>query len=122
MTSPPRLTVYRCRRDGHLVMVRGDACPTCSRSDLEPHEVAGDGRVVVWTTIHIPPTRYAEEAPYTVVLVELEGGLRVMGRLIGDAGRALGTQVRLDHVDPERGPLFEAVDPDTSSAGDLDSG
>ncbi len=91
-------------------MVRGDACPTCSRSDLEPHEVSGEGFIVVWTTIHIPPTRYANEAPYTVVLVELEDGLRVMGRLLGDAGRGLGSQVRLDHVDPERGPVFEAVD------------
>ena len=60
-------------------MTRGDACPTCGRTGLEPHEVAGEGRVVVWTTIHVPPTRYAAEAPYTVVMVELDGGLRTMG-------------------------------------------
>lgn len=110
MTSPPRLTVYRCPDDGQLVVARGDACPACGRSDLEPHEVPGDGFVVVWTTIHVPPTRYADEAPYTVVIVELEGGLRTMGRLIGDGGRELGAAVLLQRVDPERGPMFAAAD------------
>jgi len=110
VTNPPRLTVYRCRLDGQPVTVRGDACPRCGRPDLEPHGIPGDGRIVVWTTIHIPPTRYADESPYTVAMVELEGGVRIMGRLIGDAGRELGAQVRLQRVDPERGPIFEPVD------------
>ena len=91
-------------------MARGDACPICGHSELESYEVVGTGRVIVWTTIHVPPTRYADEAPYTVAIVEFEGGLRTMGRLTGDAGRALGAPVRLHHVDPERGPMFEAVD------------
>lgn len=91
--------------------MRGDARSTRERPDLKPHEIPGDGRVVVWTTIHIPPTRYADEAPYTVAIVELEGGLRIMGRLIGDAGCELGAHVRLRRVDPERGPIFESVDP-----------
>lgn len=111
MTSSPRLTVYLCRHDGQPVTVRGDACPTCRRPDLEPHEIPGDGRIVAWTTIHISPTRYADEAPYTVAMVELEDGLRIMGRLIGGAGRELGAHVRLHHVDPERGPIFEAFNP-----------
>ena len=64
----------------------------------------------------MPPTRYAAEAPYTVVMVELDGGLRTMGRLVGGAGgRALGACVRLHHVDPQRGPIFEAADPATPS-------
>ena len=91
-------------------MARGDVCPDCGRTDLEFYEVAGDGRVVVWTTIHVPPTRYADEAPYTVAIVELDAGLRTMGRLIGDSARELGAHVRLHHVDSERGPMFEAAD------------
>lgn len=97
-------------------MARGDVCPICGRSDLEPHEIAGEGRVIVWTTIHVPPTRYADEAPYTVAIVELEGGLRTMGRLTGDAGRELGAHVRLRRVDPERGPMFEAAESDAPRA------
>ena len=91
-------------------MARGDACPICGRSDLVPHEVAGEGFIVVWTTIHVPPTRYANEAPYNVVLVELDSGGRVMGRLSLDSWRASGSRVRLRYVDPERGPMFEALD------------
>jgi uncharacterized OB-fold protein len=50
--------------------------------------------------------RYREEVPYTVVLVELEEGVRVMGRLAEGRRAERGRAILLRDVDPERGPVF----------------
>ncbi|WP_018922957.1 Zn-ribbon domain-containing OB-fold protein [Salsuginibacillus kocurii] len=41
----------------------------------------GQGIVYSHTTIHAAPANFADEAPYTVVLVEHPSGLRFTGRL-----------------------------------------
>ncbi len=77
--------------------------------------LSGRGHIRAWTTIHIAPTRYANEAPYTVVLVDLEEGIAVMGRLTGDTAAEQDASVTIVGIDPERGPMFEpAGGPDTS--------
>lgn len=41
-----------------------------------------EGRVVSWTMVRVPPAGYEQEAPYPVVLVEIENGQRLVGQLV----------------------------------------
>ena len=68
-----------------------------------------EGTVRAWTTIHIAPARYAGEAPYTVVLVELDEGPRLMGRLGVGERTERGNRVRCAGVDEQRGATFTGI-------------
>ena len=101
------LLAKRCRQDGTTFLPSQVVCPQCGNEDAYDVNLSGNGWVRVWTTIHIAPTRYEDDAPYTVVLVDLDEGLRVMGRLVEAHGDPRGARVQLRDVDPDRGPMFE---------------
>jgi len=42
------------------------------------------GIIYTETVVHLSPERFAAEAPYQVVIVELEGGSRLTARIAGD--------------------------------------
>ena len=46
------------------------------------HRVSG--RVYTETVVHLAPEAFAKDAPYQVVIVSLEDGSRVTGRVVGD--------------------------------------
>jgi len=41
-----------------------------------------EGKIISWTLIKAPPVGYEEEAPYPVVLVELQDKKRIIGQLV----------------------------------------
>lgn len=43
--------------------------------------VPGEGRLVSWTVIRRPPTKFKGEGAYAIAIVDLASGLRVTGRL-----------------------------------------
>ncbi len=40
------------------------------------------GRIISWTIVRTPPAQFMDQAPYGVVLVELEGGMRLTAQLV----------------------------------------
>lgn len=40
------------------------------------------GKIISWTIIRTPPAGYEQEAPYPVVLVKLDNGLKFIGQLV----------------------------------------
>lgn len=66
------------------------------------------GKVATWTIIRVPPGDFTDQAPYPVVLVDLEGGERIQAQLVGsDAkhlhiGQAVRTVIRrVTRPDPD---------------------
>ncbi|QGQ45563.1 Zn-ribbon domain-containing OB-fold protein [Metabacillus sediminilitoris] len=57
-------------------------CPHCYSEELVETKVSGRGRIYSYTTIYAAPERLAAEAPYHVILVDLDEGLRVTARLV----------------------------------------
>lgn len=52
---------------------------------LEWREATGKGTLFAKTTVHVPARGFEDLAPYTLAAVDLEEGVRVVGRLVGIA-------------------------------------
>lgn len=60
------------------------SCPYCGEAGGTWKPLSGKGVIYSWIVIHRSPLRdYQEDAPYVIVLVELEEGPRIVGRLVG---------------------------------------
>ena len=93
-----RLVVQRCADCGGWIWQPRPLCPRCHAPDPEWTVVGGAGRLVSWTVIHPPVLPvWQDETPFTVLLVELDEGVRMVGRLVeGDHGElAIGDRVAL---------------------------
>lgn len=55
------------------------------------------GKILSWTIIRVPPTGFADLAPYPVVVVELKDGKRITAQLVDwvDKDLAFGKSVRV---------------------------
>jgi hypothetical protein len=64
ITCPPKLT-----------------CQECTGTNLEVTELGGTGKIVTFSTMYVAPEGRQNEAPYTIVMVELDEGPWIMGNL-----------------------------------------
>ncbi len=71
----------KCNNCGAVTCPPQMSCINCSSYDLEVTQLSGKGKITTFTTIFIAPEGRETEAPYTVVLVELEEGPWIMGTL-----------------------------------------
>ena len=83
-----KLMGSRCNVCGMLYVPPRSLCPQCRRSDMEWAEMAGEGRLVAFTSISIGTPAMIEEGydrnnPYCSGAVELTEGARVVARIEG---------------------------------------
>jgi uncharacterized OB-fold protein len=85
-------------QDGRLLLKRCDACgrahhyprpfcPHCWSHDVRWEPASGRGTVYTFSTVHVndlPP--FGEKVPYTVAIVELDEGPRLMTNLVETDG------------------------------------
>jgi uncharacterized OB-fold protein len=81
----------RCRRCHHFHFPRQRTCPYCSSDVVDEEHLAGRGRLWAHTAVTAPPPGYGGDVPYGFGVVELEHGLRVIGRLTEADPSALHT-------------------------------
>ncbi|MBV9120335.1 MAG: OB-fold domain-containing protein [Chloroflexi bacterium] len=70
----------------------------------------GKGRLLTYSIVHVPTTRFKSQAPYVLAIIELDEGARLMGLVDGaPAGNlAIEANVRYSHRD-EFGYHFQLV-------------
>lgn len=73
-------------------------CPSCQHHQLHERKVAGTGTVYSYTTIYIAPETFAAQVPYHIVLVELDEGLRVTGR-VTEGIPSIGQKVECNRIE-----------------------
>jgi len=77
------LRLQKCQVCGRLRFPPGPGCPYCGAPGGEWTPLSGRGTVYSWIVVHHPvDPRLKEDVPYTVALVELEEGPRVVARII----------------------------------------
>lgn len=58
-------------------------CPHCFSESFEWRRASGTGRIYSFTTIHRAPfPSFADKVPYTLALIELDEGVRMMSNII----------------------------------------
>jgi uncharacterized OB-fold protein len=88
------LRVQACADCGESRFPPRPCCPHCQSFGCEWRPVSGRGRVWSYVVPHPPLLPdYAEQAPYNVVVVELEDAprIRLVGNLVTRAGAPLGS-------------------------------
>jgi uncharacterized OB-fold protein len=99
-----------CGACGARWYFRRTFCPRCGAADPTDRNAGGDGVVHAVTTVARAPSEALRAyAPYTLVLVDVDEGFRVMAH--GAAGLAIGDRVRCRFIDlaGRRVPCFDKV-------------
>jgi uncharacterized OB-fold protein len=100
------LRVQACAQCGRRRIPPRPMCPSCRSLESRWEVLSGRGRVWSFVVAHPPLLpAYAEQAPYNVVVVELEEdpSLRLVGNLVEEPGGPLGA------VDPATIRIGEPV-------------
>jgi hypothetical protein len=104
------LVLQRCSDCGHIRHYPQLLCPLCHSFATEHVRATGKGTIYSWTVCHHPyAPEVVDEVPYTLVTVDMEEGVRVLGRLHADTAPRIGLPVTLQFDaagDDRPGPVF----------------
>ena len=104
-----QLHIQRCASCGAFRHPPRPGCPRCASLEARWERASGQGRVWSWVVAHPPVLpAFAERAPYNVVVVELEEGVRMIGNLldVGHEEIAEGMEVVVDFEDAGEGVVL----------------
>lgn len=107
-----KLLLQTCEACGHVFYYARAACPSCGGRVLRWTESRGRGRVFSYSHVHVSffGEAWTPELPYTVVLVDLDEGPRMVSRLVGDDREAVAVgdavMVRFERAGDQALPYF----------------
>jgi len=78
-----KLLGLKCKECGTITTPPKMVCRQCTSPDMDIVELTGKGKNQTFTVVHVAPEGREEEAPYIIVLVELDEGPWIMGNLVG---------------------------------------
>jgi uncharacterized protein len=104
------LVIQQCRGCSRHLFPPRSVCPHCLTDDPEWVRARGTGTVHTFTVQHRNPQGFEGQAPYTIAMVDLDEGVRMMTRIPGDPDRlAVGDPVEVRWADVADGvtvPVF----------------
>lgn len=106
-----RLVLQHCGACGKVRHYPRLLCPYCQSDAVEWRGASGRGKVHSWTVAHHAFHKaFAAELPYTLVTVDLDEGVRALGRWSGGA-LAIGAPVqgRFETVNGRADLVFDPV-------------
>ena len=103
--------LQRCAACGQAQTLARHACQRCGHEDLRWHDAAGTATVRAATVVaRAPSDDFRPLAPYTLVIVALDEGPRLMGHAL--PGTQIGQRVRAGFFEHQGRPLlrFSPID------------
>lgn len=70
-----------CMRCGAKYFPPRSDCDECLSSDMEWFQIAGEGKLITYTTAMFAPAGFEKDVPYTLGVAEFADGIKVFGRL-----------------------------------------
>lgn len=104
------LVVQTCRDCGSAQLYPRPFCLACESRSVEWTTASGWGTVYSQTEVHLRVLPDVEP-PYTVAVVDLDEGARLMARVVDGVTR-IGGRVRVGWIDRDDGPPFPVLRPD----------
>jgi len=84
-------------------------CRACWSRTVHWVDLAPRGRLYSFTRVHVVPGAFAADAPYAIGIVDLDDGVRLMCRMLGEVAAAdLDRPVEMVVLRYDDGPLFGA--------------
>ena len=108
--NAPTVGLVRCAECGKIDTPHRIVCSGCLSGRLEAYQASGRGVIASWTMIRRAPAGFKDEAPYAVVVVDLDGGMRITGRLDSRSPPA-AIGARAVAVRSDRGGAVFSVEP-----------
>lgn len=103
------LCTTRCAACGLAGFPPRNLCRACWSREVRWVTLAPRGRLYSFTRVHVAPGAFREDVPYAIGLVDLEDGVRLMCRLVGEVEtQDLEHEVQMLVLRYEDGPLFGA--------------
>lgn len=90
------LRLQRCGDCGRAVFYPRALCPHCFGDRLDWFVSPGTGTVYSYTVAHRAFSPSAGTPPYTVALIDLDDGVRMMSRIVGPDRVRIGDRVELE--------------------------
>ena len=79
-----KLTALRCKACGTLYIPPRYLCPVEDSGDFEEVPLIGRGKILSHTTIRVPPLGFENQVPYDIAVIELDEGINLSARIVGD--------------------------------------
>ncbi len=103
-----RLLLQRCPKCGAHQFYPQSCCRRCLSEDLLWVDAKGKGVVYTYTIVHRAPSRpFEPDVPYTVALVDLAEGCRMISNIVGASPEAVRVGMPVEVV-------FEEITPEIS--------
>lgn len=80
-----RLVGAQCPKCSKTYFPPRPVCPDCRRASvgrMKAKQLSGRGKILTFTVVHQPADGFELQIPYTMALVELEEGARVMSQVV----------------------------------------
>jgi uncharacterized protein len=82
-TRKRKLLIQKCKNCGKTIFYPKKYCPECRSPDIEWVESSGEGKVYSFSTLYLGVhPRFEENAPYTIGIIELREGVRLMSNIV----------------------------------------
>jgi uncharacterized protein len=87
-----------CKKCGKWFFPARLVCDQCGHREFETKAMNTTGTVLTYTMIRTPAKAFADQAPYAVAVVEMDGGPRITTQLVDcrDTEIKIGMKVKLE--------------------------
>jgi hypothetical protein len=109
----------KCKKCGALALPPRPICVSCFGSEMEWVQLKGTGELAAFTSIVVAPPYMLKEGfgrgnPYTVGVVELDEGVKVVSRIIGVDSKKpeqikVGTPLKAEFIKKEEGADIKTI-------------
>jgi uncharacterized OB-fold protein len=101
------MIIRRCPSCKKMYLDDIDLCPSCAQVVQTVQEnVSGSGKIYSFTRVHVAPEQFQNAVPYYLAIVQLDAGLRCMGRLKTQEGDLVRIDAPVELVSVETGYIF----------------